>query len=62
MYVLNFLRSVQNTISAAISYSNNNSVEGPNVINGPKCNKVPNVIIICPKCNTVITRISPGLK
>ena len=26
-------------------------VEGLNVINGPKCNKVLNVITICPKCN-----------
>ena len=26
-------------------------VEGLNVINGPKCNKVLNVITFCPKCN-----------
>ena len=51
-------------------------VEGLNVINDPKCNKVLNVITfvlnvitICPKCNklsklpiTVITRISAALK
>ena len=44
-------------------------VEGLNVINDPKCNKVLNVITICPKCNklsklpiTVITRISAAFK
>ena len=26
-------------------------VEGLNVINDPKCNKVLNVITFCPKCN-----------
>ena len=36
------------------------SVEGLNVINNPKCNKVLNVITFCPKCNklTVIVQIS----
>ena len=29
----------------------NDVVEGLNVINGPKCNKVLNVITFCPKCN-----------
>ena len=47
-------------------------VEGLNVINDPRCNKVLNVITFCPKCNnnlpylklpiTVITRISAALK
>ena len=27
------------------------AVEGLNVMNGPKCNEVLNVIIFCPKCN-----------
>ena len=29
-------------------------VEGLDVINGPKCNKVLNVITFCPKCNKVL--------
>ena len=31
-----------------------NVVEGLNVINDPKCNKVLNVIAFCPKCNKVL--------
>ena len=30
-------------------------VEGLNVINGPKCNKVLNVITFCPKCNKLLS-------
>ena len=33
-------------------------VEGLNVINGPKCNKVLNVITFCPKCNKVLNVIT----
>ena len=33
-------------------------VEGLNVINGPKCNKVLNVIKFCPKCNKVLNVIT----
>ena len=33
-------------------------VEGLNVINGPKCNKVLNVITFCPKCNKVVNVIT----
>ena len=33
-------------------------VEGLNVINGPKCNKVLNVITFCPKCNKVLNVIN----
>ena len=29
-------------------------VEGLNVINDPKCNKLLNVITICPKCNKLL--------
>ena len=35
-----------------------NVVEGLNVINGPKCNKVINVITFCPKCNKVLNVIT----
>ena len=31
------------------------AVEGLNVINGPKCNKVLNVITFCPKCNKLLS-------
>ena len=31
------------------------SVEGLNVINDPKCNKVLNVITFCPKCNKLLS-------
>ena len=30
-------------------------VEGLNVINDPKCNKVLNVITFCPKCNKLLS-------
>ena len=30
------------------------SVEGLNVINDPKCNKVLNVTSFCPKCNKLL--------
>ena len=33
-------------------------VEGLNVINDPKCNKVLNVITFCPKCNKVLNVIT----
>ena len=33
-------------------------VEGRNVINDPKCNKVLNVITFCPKCNKVLNVIT----
>ena len=33
------------------------TVEGLNVINDPKCNKVLNVITFCPKCNKVVNVI-----
>ena len=35
-----------------------NVVEGLNVINDPKCNKVLNVITCCPKCNKVLNVIT----
>ena len=35
-----------------------NAVEGLNVINGPKCNKVLNVITFCPKWNKVLNAIN----
>ena len=31
------------------------TVEGLNVINDPKCNKVLNVITFCPKCNKILS-------
>ena len=34
------------------------TVEGLNVINDPKCNKVLNVITFCPKCNKVLNVIT----
>ena len=34
------------------------AVEGLNVINDPKCNKVLNVITFCPKCNKVLNVIT----
>ena len=34
---------------------NVSDVEGLNVINGPKCNKVLNVITFCPKCNKLLS-------
>ena len=34
-------------------------VEGLNVINYPKCNKVLNVITFCPKCNKALNVIKP---
>ena len=37
-------------------------VEGLNVINGPKCNKVLNVITFCPKCNKVLGYSNTGKK
>ena len=33
-------------------------VQGLNVINDPKCNKVLNVITFCPKCNKVLIVIT----
>ena len=40
------------------SYNYKSLVEGLNVINGPKCNKVLNVITFCPKCNKVLNVIT----
>ena len=36
-------------------------VEGLNVINDPKCNKVLNVITFCPKYNNLFRVITLGL-
>ena len=46
LYILHFTRC------------NANAVEGLNVINDPKCNKVRNVITFCPKCNKVLNEIT----
>ena len=36
-------------------------VEGLNVINDPKCNKVLNAITFCAKCNKLLRVITLGL-
>ena len=36
-------------------------VEGLNVINDPKCNKILNVITFCPKYNKLLRVITLGL-
>ena len=38
--------------------NDNDVVEGLNIINNPKCNKVLNVITFCPKCNKVLNVIT----
>ena len=44
-----------NPVRAHATREMKTSVEGPNVINDPKCNEVLNVITICPKCNKLLS-------